>query len=120
MIVPEIRYFLSADIEDLETYAPEDPDRFAFALDMMIGPAGAEGEEQFEVQVATPEWLKERYGPNGVISGRHLLVTFGYDWPRIAAYLREQVESCSAETWSDVATKLSRFAHWEFEDYTAS
>jgi hypothetical protein len=27
------------------------------------------------------------------------------------------VQNCSGESWQDVAPKLARIAHWEFEDY---
>lgn len=117
MIVPEIRHFVSADIDDLENHTPVDAERFSFVLDLLIGPAGAEGEEQFELLVSTPAWLMDRFGPDEVVSGRHRLIVFGYDWPQIESFLRKAVARCSAEDWRGVATKINCFARWEFEDH---
>jgi hypothetical protein len=117
MIVPQIRYFTSADTPDLRTFVPEDPDRFSIAVDMMIGPSGAEGEEQFEIQIATPRWLEEQYRSAGLVVGRHLLIVFDDDWSRIEAHLQRLVSACQGDDWTQVAEKISRFALWEFEDY---
>jgi hypothetical protein len=40
-----------------------------------------------------------------------------HDWPSIAAYCEHLVEMCRDETWEKVASRLSRFFRWEFEDY---
>lgn len=117
MIVPEIRHFVSADIDDLENHRPADPERFSFVLDLLVGPTGGEGEEQFELVVSTPTWLAERYGPDEVVSGRHRLIVFSYDWVRIESFLRKAVSRCDADDWKGVAEKVGRFARWEFEDY---
>jgi Immunity protein 8 len=117
MIVPDIRYFLSPDIEDLEQYVPADPGNFGFALLLMVGPQGDKGEEQFQLHVVTPEWLERRYRADGPVVGRNMLIAFEYDWPRIERYLRRQVAGCTGESWTEVATKIGRFALWEFDDW---
>ena len=85
---------------------------------MIIGPALQDGEESFDVEVCTPAWLAQRYGPHGIVSGRHHLIVFEYDFKVIDSYLREFVANCSGDTWQDVAGKIGRLGHWEFEDYS--
>lgn len=116
MIKPEVRAFHSPDVDDLEGHRPSDSD-FAFLLQMFVGPEGGEGEEAFDVQVVTPAWLERRFSGDGLASGEGRLVVFGYDWPRMEAYLRQRVASCTGNDWQEVARKLSRFSHWEFEGY---
>ncbi len=68
MITPEIRFFHSPDVEDLEGYVPPDPANFAFLLQIMVGPNGGEGHEAFDLQVVTPQWLEDRYAADGLAS----------------------------------------------------
>jgi Immunity protein 8 len=116
VITPNIRAFHSPDVDDLEGYRPPG-DEFALLVQMLSGPDGGQGEEAFDVQVVTPAWLEQRYASDGLVSGDHLLIVFDYDWPRIEAHLRKRVAACQGDDWSQVAAKIGRFAHWEFEDY---
>jgi hypothetical protein len=52
-----------------------------------------------------------------VVSGRHHLFLFEYDFGRIKAAIQGIVDRASGETWSDVATQIARYGQWEFEDY---
>jgi Immunity protein 8 len=119
MIQPEIRYFFSPDVDDFGRYVPPDPERFAFLLQMMIGPQGGPGEESFDVQVVSVGWVAQQVERFGALSGERLLIVGAYDWPAIAAYLRGRVAQSGAEDWRAVATKISGFAEWEFEGYEA-
>lgn len=117
MITPEIKYFFSPDIDDLEHHEPPDPESFRFLLQMMVGPAGAPGEESFDVQVVTPAWLEARVARTGIVSGARMVVVRAYDWALIESFLRQAVRQCADDDWPSVALRLARFAHWEFEDY---
>jgi hypothetical protein len=112
----ELRRLHSPDIDDLEEYKPADSDCFGFLLQVMIGPAGGEGEESFDVLVCTPEWLK-RTSTKEFILGRHHLIVFRYDYKSLVSYIAPYAEECSGKTWQEVAQQLSRFGKWEFEDY---
>ncbi len=119
MITPEVRFFHSPDVEDLEGYRPTDPGNFSLLLQIMVGPSGEEGHEAFDVQLATPQWLEERNAGDGFASGENRVVIFNYDWPRLEAYFRTRIAACAGQDWGEVAGKISRFARWEFEDYQA-
>ena len=113
----EVRRFHSPDITDLDAYMPPDPTNFAFQLQVMAGPKGAAGEESFDLEVCTPEWLGERLRTDSVVMGRHHLIVADYDWNRISAFITKWVGKCEGDTWQEVALKVGRLGHWEFEDY---
>jgi hypothetical protein len=113
----EIHHLLTPDI-DPETFAPDDPERFAFLVQMLAGPAGEPGEESFQFEVCTPGWLQDQVRREGPMSGRHHVVVDTFSWPALQSYFQRLVYRCSGADWREVATKLSRYGYWEFEDYT--
>jgi hypothetical protein len=113
-----LKEILSPDIPNLRNYQPENPQKFGFPLQLLIGPRDVEGMESFQLTVCTPMWLAEKYTPQDILIGRHLLIVFEYDFQRLLQRLRDKVESCHGETWQEVAEKVGRLALWEFEDYT--
>jgi hypothetical protein len=112
-----LRRLHSPDILDLETFHPEDEERFGFLLQAMFGPDGKEGEESFDMIVCTPKWLEQKLTDRVVVSGHDHLIVKGYDIAAIRSFLLRYAEKCSGETWQDVAKLLSRLGSWEFEDY---
>ena len=113
----QVRRFHSPDITDLEAYVPPDPTNFAFLLQVLAGPQGASGDESFNLEVCTPGWIARRLRTENVMIGRHHLIVADYDWDRIAAFITKWVAKCEGDTWQEVALKLGRLGHWEFEDY---
>lgn len=114
----ELKRLHSPDVYDLENYQPEDPGKFGFLLQAMIGPEGKEGEESFDMDVCTPRWLEETHGIDEVVIGRHYLIVREYNYQRIVTTIKDFLRDCSGENWSDVAERVSRLGKWEFEDYT--
>ena len=113
----ELKRLHSPDIYDLENYQPENTEKFAFLLQIMVGPEGKDGEESFDIEVCTPKWLEETYGIDDVVIGRHHLVVREYNYQRIAHVVKEFLQGCSGENWNEIAEKVSRLGKWEFEDY---
>ena len=68
----ELKRLHSPDIFNLESYRPEDPQKFGFLLQIMVGPEGVEGEESFDVEVSTPMRLEENVSLDSVEVGRKL------------------------------------------------
>jgi Immunity protein 8 len=113
-----VRSFHSPDVFDLEGYAPEDPDRFSFLLEFTAGADdGSPGGDDFQVVVCTPAWLAGRVEPNRPFWPRHHLLVRSYDWAGIESFVVSYVRGCSGSSWQEVAEKIGRLAHWEFEDY---
>lgn len=80
----EIKSIYSTEIkEPLTEFIPEKSENFGFLLPMIIGPKGEQGEENFDIMVCTPEWLKENNKDDEIIFGRHHLIVFKYDYQSI-------------------------------------
>jgi hypothetical protein len=116
MTIVAIRSLTSPDIRELDAYRPENPADFGFLLRIIAGPAGAPGEESFDVVVCTPSWFASRMGLQPV-SGRHHLFVREYDAARLRRFIESYVSGCRGATWQEAAERLARLAHWEFEDY---
>jgi hypothetical protein len=82
----------------------------------MIGPAGSDGAESFDITVCTPEWLCSHMQRDPLPGRRYLFVT-SFDYEKLETYLRDLCLYCQGDSWTDVATKLARIGKWEFEDY---
>lgn len=94
----EIRHLHSPDIADLARYWPEEPDNFGFLLQLLAGPEGEPGEESFDFLVCTPRWLTETYSADEIVDGRHTLIMFEYDYPRLAEKLSKWSKTRPART----------------------
>lgn len=102
---------------DLNTFCPSEPHNFGFLLQAMIGPADQEGEESFDIQVCTPQWLKSKHSQSDLVFGYHFLFVFEYDLKRIEAKVDKYCERCVGDNWQEIANKLRCIGKWEFENY---
>ena len=107
----------SIEIEDFSTYYPEDPESFAFSLTLAIGELGSAGANDFDITVATPEFLRNQYLGDKSYLLRHYLLVKEYGFECILAMVTKYVNSLEAETWEQLAQKIGQVARWEFEDY---
>ena len=112
----KIKRFHSPDV-DLNSFAPEDPTKVGFVLQLMVGPETGDGEESFDVTVCTAEWLRERYADRPVVSLRHHVLISEYHYQALTTELSRLVQRCVGETWSEVANQVARIGHWELKDY---
>lgn len=112
----ELKRLHSPDV-DLDSYYPEDPECFGFFVQAMIGIEGKEGDDSFGIEVCTPKWLLKNHSETDVVFGRHKLIMFDYDIGRIRSAIARYCEYCFGEEWLEIAEKLARIGHWEFEDY---
>jgi hypothetical protein len=112
----ELKSVDSPDV-DFATYWPEDESCFSFPITLRIGAEGRDAADLFQMTVCTPAWLcRENAGKTAVL-GQNLLIVFDYNWAMIHSYLENRINRLTAESWSALAVKLSRFASWEFENY---
>jgi hypothetical protein len=112
-----IKSYDSDEIDDFRTYYPEDPEVFAFALTLAIGSVGSAGADNFAITIVTPEFLRHQYPWDKCYLLCHYLLVKEYDWASILALLTKYVNSLEADTWEQLAQKISQVARWEFEDY---
>ena len=119
MIQAKIKSLEITEAPDLNpsAYAPDNGDDFACTFGLTIGPNDNDGGELFYLIVCTPQWLAKECYKDGFVWGRHHLIVAEYNLKAITAIITKFVERCSGESWQEVASKLSRIASWEFEDY---
>lgn len=97
------------------------PDDFGVLLEAQIGPSGGHGEEAFYVTVCSPKWLAEATmsgNGKGYEFVQHRLVVRRWDPALVRRALADLCTHTSGGDWHEVATKLSRYLAWEFDDYT--
>jgi Immunity protein 8 len=111
-----VRHITSPDrIWDTTESAAEK--NFHILVQIIVGPDDGPGEESFDVSVCDLDYLAGQLESEPIISGRHYLIVDRFDKGMIEGYLRRQVELIDESTWRDVAERMSRIGHWEFEDY---
>jgi len=111
-----IRSISTIDGGDPAKFRPLDAD-FSLTLRLMIGPADSEGEESFDLTVCSPASLQKECDRDGFVLGRHLLIVRDYNFPLLTSVIEKLIDRCIGDTWQEVASKFSRIAHWEFENY---
>ena len=97
-------------------FAPQRPEAFSIFITASIGNE-TEGADLFEIQVCTPEYLKEQISLKGALWGRHMLIVNRYDPLAIETKIKAYLDDCNGKDWPEVAVRVSRIGHWEFEDY---
>jgi hypothetical protein len=112
----ELKRLHSPDTYNLEAFKPAGP--FGILVQAMVGPAGADAEESFDIVVCTIDWFDANMRDD-IMSGRHFLFVKRYDYHKLLGYLRSFCSSCKGESWSEVAQKVGRIGKWEFEDYVS-
>lgn len=117
MISAHVKGVYTIEMDQLEKYVPESSDNFCAVIRAMVGPRDSEGEESFDLKVCTPKWLDERVRRDGFVLGVHYVFVQSYDPTQIRTLLSKFIERCTGKSWHEVAEKISRIAHWEFEDY---
>jgi Immunity protein 8 len=113
----ELRSLDSVDApEGLSSFAPPEPECFSLAIAATIGPADAEGGELFYFDVLTPAWLEANPPPKGFEFVRAVVVN-RWDYDTVHRAIADRCSHTEGTDWEEIATKLSRVAHWEFEDF---
>ena len=111
----ELRGLHSPDVDDLRTFAPGEV--FSVFIGASIGLKGERGAEEFSFTVCSPLWLCADLERHDVIAGRHLLFMKEYNYEGLLRYIHKCLPHATGRNWNEVALKLSRWSHWEFEDY---
>jgi len=107
---------IGPNLEDLENYVPEDPEIFRFGVQVTVGAEGEEGVDSFDIKVVSPKWILFN-GTEKIFMGRHYLIMLNYDFDRLKNFIVSYIESCTGNTWKEVADKVGRLGKSEYEDY---
>lgn len=112
----EVKRLHSPDIQDLTNHNPLSEDNFCFLVQVLVGPAGSEGEESFDLLVCTAKGLAEKLEVEPSIFGHAYLFVKSYDFDELQQAVKRRFE-ISGSNWNEITSKLSRLGKWEFEDY---
>jgi hypothetical protein len=111
-----LRRMHSPDVRDLERFMP-DSDVFVLLVQFLFGSDENDGEESFDAIVCSPKWIEKKVDELGIMDARHHIIMKQFDIKVLREFVTEFSNGCSGEKWEDVAEKLARLGHWEFEDY---
>jgi Immunity protein 8 len=117
MIVPELRDISTYAGDSLELAKSELGRAFCASLVAHIGMRGREGADLFYFRVCSPKTIEAglRGQPQFLI---HTMIVDRFDPVAVRRTIEELCSETSGETWPEVATKLSRFMQWEFDNYS--
>lgn len=113
----ELRSIEAPKGEPLDTIRP-DSGSFCIPVYALIGPEGEKGEEIFQFEVCSPNWLALELESNPAIWGGRRLIMTQYNPESIETQVRKRLRHAVGDDWSSVAQKIGQWATWEFEDYT--
>jgi hypothetical protein len=117
MMRAKLQSLRSPDAFDLKSYAPDDPANFGILVEATIGSSGEPGGDVFSFEVCTSSWLGQEWLQDNYRFGRHLLLLKKYDYNILWNAIEKLCNSVEEADWEQVAQKLGRYGHWEFEEY---
>jgi len=115
---PKILEWYSSDVGDPEEFHPPSPDDFSYTLTLEIGIRNGrhKGADNFYVEVCTPKWIDRQLKDSFAELGVNLLIVPSHDFARVREFLSSAIEALEADSWEELALKISRIARWEFMD----
>lgn len=84
---------------------------------MLVGAEGEEGEDIFQFDVCSPDWLARELEACPAIWGSRLLVLARFDPEAVETQVRKRLRHAVGVDWNSIAQKIGQWATWEFEDY---
>lgn len=102
--------------EYLNSINPNEKDFFCIDIVFTVGTPEKDNSNYFIISICSPRWI-EKFCKSKEIWANNMLVVPKWDPESIKCTIQQKVESMRAETWDKLATKISRIARWEFEDF---
>lgn len=105
----------SIDIPEGKPELPKDPNDCWIVIHADIGTDdGTEAADTFLFYVCTTNKLSEILEQG---FGRGLILVNQFSWTVIEEAITKICNSTTGKDWEEIASKLSRYGYWEFEDY---
>ena len=112
---------MRAELRSLDYFESDlsssDGDAFCVTVTATIGAVGGRGGDNFDFEVCSPAWLRAELASDHVVSGRYRLIMAEFDFPVLERFVAKRVGQTEGPDWDSVATKLSAWTRWEFENY---
>ena len=89
-------------------------------INFRVGSPGTLGADDFRVFVCTPGWICKNLELKPHIWGLHILIIQEFSEKIIESALRDAIDREDAKSWLEIAGKLAKLAHWEFDGYLGS
>lgn len=115
-LVAELRGIDWYETEPLETYDPDPLLPFDFEVNLSIGVAGRRGADLFRIRVCNPAAIAQIVGGAIVMFGYNRIVVERFEYATFRKVIEAYCASCEAQTWTELAHRISRIGHWEFEN----
>ncbi|WP_037285315.1 Imm8 family immunity protein [Saccharibacillus sacchari] len=110
MLKPELQSFTVA-----QESCGEEADDFLIQIELDIGAESMQGSETFVIDVISPTRLEKTLELNETEFGRGMLITRNYDVSRVRSSIQKRLQTCSGETWAEIASNLSKYFRWEYD-----
>lgn len=107
----------SVDLPKGPSQMPENPFDCWIPVEAEIGVRGEAGADTFTFYVCTPNRLARSVQRTPYQFGRHLLIVEKFDWSVVESAIQSLLETLTADSWGDLAIRIGRYGHWEYEDY---
>jgi Immunity protein 8 len=107
----------SVALDDLRDFRPNNPESLAIEVAATVGPPGVEGGDLFYFSACTAQWLQTDQPEKGFAFLHGYLLLTRWDFNVLERAIGDLCFRTEGSDWDEVATKLSRYGRWEFEDY---
>lgn len=113
----QLKHLHSPDVDDLQTFRPQDPTNFSIFVQAMIGPEGEDSSESFDISVCTPSWVAATAEREGPVIGLHHILVSRFDYEALFRSIESFCSRCEGASWQEVGAKVGRLGRWEFDEY---
>lgn len=90
-------------------------DDFLLSGTACIGTEESSACDNFDFTVISPKALEKKLSTTKLIHGRAYFILMEFNYQVLKERLNDIVSSCQAETWDEIALKLSPYFYWEYE-----
>lgn len=114
----KLKGIYSIDLPEGQPSLPEDPENCWIVLQADIGlDDGTQAADTFTFYICTPKKLSAIVKEEKHQLGRHLIIVDQFDWELLESTIVKICDEATGENWEEIAEQISRYGHWEFEDY---
>ena len=109
---PEIQDYWCSEVNDLDSWEPEDPQYVDLWFSVAIGIKGNDAADDFQVHLVSESQLRHTYNKNYL-----LVIPYYENWSDVMNRLSECIEDCKDINWSGMSAQLEKLYLWEYHDY---
>jgi len=115
----ELRALDTADAEggDLRAFRPEDGEHFTLAVTAFHWPGERPRRRAISIHCLLSELVGRGATPEALCVSAAQLPLDRWDPELVERAIGDLCRRTEGENWHDIAVKLARYGHWEFEDY---